>query len=253
MLRQASLLAARSLPAMRLTVPGFIESTIPVHCSQQVTAIRRINTPNDGVDRQGAYEGTGKTTVSILNQDLIGTNLIDSYSNSGFRLNDNTFCIGPTIVFPNAVLKWRVMRASDITMESLSLFTLLEPKLDLIVIGHGAEPHVRDPVSIPVILAIKKKGISVECLPTEKAISTYNYLMEEGRVVAAALIPPLYMTAYADHDVTETQNARGELLKLETSPLWHGRMAKKKFMRQEREGVREAYKMIEDLKKKGHK
>ncbi len=29
MLRQASLLATRSLPAIRLTVPGLIESTIP--------------------------------------------------------------------------------------------------------------------------------------------------------------------------------------------------------------------------------
>ena len=26
-----------------------------------------------------------------------------------------------------------------------------------------------------------------------QAISTYNYLIEEGRVVAAALIPPLYV------------------------------------------------------------
>jgi len=250
MLRQASLLAARSLPAIRLTVPGFIESSIPVHCSQQVTVIRRISTPNDAVDRQGAYEGTGKTTVSILNQDLIGTNLIDSYSNSGFRLNDNSFCIGPTIVFPNAVLKWRVMKASNITMESLSLFTLLEPKLDLIVIGHGEEPNVRDPVSIPVLLAMKKKGIAVECLTTEKAISTYNYLMEEGRVVAAALIPPLFMKAYADQDVVETKNARDELMKMKESPFWQDRMAKKKYLRTEREGVREAYKIVEDMQKK---
>ena len=45
---------------------------------------------------------------------------------------------------------------------------------------------------------MRKKGISVECLSTEKAISTYNYLMEEGRVVAAALIPPNFITSYAD-------------------------------------------------------
>ena len=39
---------------------------------------------------------------------------------------------------------------------------------------------------------MKKKGYVIEVLPTDKAISTYNYLLEEGRVVAAALIPPLF-------------------------------------------------------------
>ena len=33
----------------------------------------------------------------------------------------------------------------------------------------------------------------MEVLTTENAISTYNYLLEEGRVVAAALIPPAYV------------------------------------------------------------
>ena len=43
---------------------------------------------------------------------------------------------------------------------------------------------------------MKKKGISLEVLTTENAISTYNYLLEEGRVVAAALIPPAYIRSY---------------------------------------------------------
>jgi cell division protein FtsB len=39
-------------------------------------------------------------------------------------------------------------------------------------------------------LALRSKGVTLEVLTTENAVSAYNYLVEEGRVVAAALIPP---------------------------------------------------------------
>ena len=42
----------------------------------------------------------------------------------------------------------------------------------------------------PFPLALKNKGLVLEVLTTENAIAAYNYLVEEGRVVAAALIPP---------------------------------------------------------------
>ena len=66
--------------------------------------VRSINTPNDAVQKQGSYEGPGKTTVSILNEEYAGVvNLIDSYAVDGFRLNDNTKILGPCIVFPTQV------------------------------------------------------------------------------------------------------------------------------------------------------
>ena len=66
---------------------------------------RSINTPNDGFQKQGSYEGPGKTTVSILNEEYAGVvNLIDSYAVDGFRLNDNTKILGPCVVFPTQVL-----------------------------------------------------------------------------------------------------------------------------------------------------
>jgi hypothetical protein len=41
-----------------------------------------------------------------------------------------------------------------------------------------------------VIVGMRNKKINVECLPTEDAISAYNYLVAEDRLVAATLIPP---------------------------------------------------------------
>ena len=41
-----------------------------------------------------------------------------------------------------------------------------------------------------VIVGMRDRKINVECLPTEDAISAYNYLVAEDRLVAATLIPP---------------------------------------------------------------
>ena len=70
-----------------------------------VSSRRHLYTPNDAVQKQGSYEGPGKTTVAILNEDYAGVvNLIDSFAVDGFRLNDNTKILGPCVVFPTHVL-----------------------------------------------------------------------------------------------------------------------------------------------------
>ena len=73
--------------------------------NHSLTQARFLNTPNDAHQKQGSYEGPGKTTVSILNDEYAGVvNLIDSFAVDGFRLNNNTKILGPCIVFPTQVL-----------------------------------------------------------------------------------------------------------------------------------------------------
>ena len=107
---------------------------------------------------------------------------------------------------------WVVDGPEDITEESLSLFTVLDPKLDVLIIGYGSHNTTtsRNPVDPKVILKMRKKGINVEVLTTENAISTYNYLVEEGRVVAAALIPPSFVRL-VDSDIVETKERKKQL------------------------------------------
>jgi len=145
--------------------------------------------PNDQFEKQGAYEGTGKTTFNLLNKEAVGVNMIDSVGMDGFRLNSDTKVLGPCAIFPNAVLAWRVRGPEDITEESLSLFKILAPKLDVLVIGYGDHRNT-NPVSPKLILKMRKMGINMEVLDTEHAVAVYNFLVDEGRVVAAALIPP---------------------------------------------------------------
>ena len=106
-----------------------------------------------------------------------------------------------------------VSGAEDITEESLALFTILDPKLDVLIIGHGLTKVARNPVDPRTILKMRKKGLNIEVLTTENAISTYNFLVEEGRVVAAALIPPDFVKI-VDTDILETKERRRNLLKL---------------------------------------
>jgi hypothetical protein len=47
---------------------------------------------------------------------------------------------------------------------------------------------------------IKKKGISLEVLPTDHACTTFNFLNVEKRYVAAALLPPRRLKLYARPD-----------------------------------------------------
>jgi len=136
------------------------------------------------------YDGPGKTTVDILNEDK-QILMVDSFSVRGFRLNNDMMVYGPIALFPTAVLCWSAVgSAADVTPASMALFRLVNPRPDVLVVGlgEGGVGDRREEVS--QLMALRKTGLNVELLPTEHAIATYNYLCAEGRLVAAALIPP---------------------------------------------------------------
>ncbi|XP_063545432.1 NADH dehydrogenase [ubiquinone] 1 alpha subcomplex assembly factor 3 [Cydia strobilella] len=137
---------------------------------------------------KAAYEGEGKTTVRVLNQEQDLGLMIDAYATYGFRLNNGITVLGPLAIFPRTILSWQVPHSDAITTESLRLFKMLDPKMDLIVIG--IESKERSTIT-KVFMAAKQAGLTAEILPVEHACATFNFLNAEGRTVAAALIPPL--------------------------------------------------------------
>jgi NADH dehydrogenase [ubiquinone] 1 alpha subcomplex assembly factor 3 len=78
---------------------------------------------------------------------------------------DGSFLYGPIAVFPNVALSWRVARPENITPESLKLFFMLQPKLDVLVIGVGGRKDI-DKVRKQVIEAIHNERIGLELAPT---------------------------------------------------------------------------------------
>jgi NADH dehydrogenase [ubiquinone] 1 alpha subcomplex assembly factor 3 len=142
-----------------------------------------------------------RTTVSVLNQEQDRGIFIDSYSCLGFLLSTGIRVIGPCAVFPRSVLHWNVRSILNVTEESLSLFTMLEPKIDILVLGVGERENLKK-VDSKVIKYLREKKINIEVLATDQALATFNFLNAEKRYVAGAFIPPSYVNAYEDEDIT---------------------------------------------------
>lgn len=123
--------------------------------------------------------------------------MIDAFSQAGFRLNNGINVVGPMAIFPRTVLSWNVGALEEINEASLSLFAVLEPKIDILVLGVGDHKITPD-FSRRMIEYMKKHRINVEVLSTEQACTTFNFLNHEGRVVAGALIPPKMINVYDD-------------------------------------------------------
>ncbi|XP_055613457.1 NADH dehydrogenase [ubiquinone] 1 alpha subcomplex assembly factor 3-like [Uranotaenia lowii] len=165
-----------------------------------------------GLAKRSAYEGDGKTSVSILNMEDDSGLLINSYSQLGFRLNNQMMVLGPMAIFPRSVLSWNVETAKDINEHSLSLFTALDPKIDILVIGIG-DQSATPAFNKKILEFMRKYRINVEVLNTEQACATFNFLNAEARMVAAALIPPVTLRVNED-DLLRRQLRMNESLEL---------------------------------------
>lgn len=140
----------------------------------------------------------------MLNMENDSGLMVDAFSQIGFRLNNGLSVMGPVALFPKTVLSWKINSAADINEDALSLFYLLEPKIDLLILGIGDKGSKID---TSIIQFMKQKGINLEILPTESACTTFNFLNEERRYVAAGLIPPYSLTHTSDDLVASQRQA----------------------------------------------
>jgi NADH dehydrogenase [ubiquinone] 1 alpha subcomplex assembly factor 3 len=83
-------------------------------------------------------------------------------------------------------MSWSPRKFSEITTDSLSIFQTVRPIPELLIVGCGRDIH---PVTPEVRQFVKSLGMKLETVDSRNAASTYNILNEEGRVVAAALLP----------------------------------------------------------------
>lgn len=135
------------------------------------------------------YEGDGKTTITMLDKELSKYILIESCNGRGFFLSNNSFAFGSIILFPNVIFQWKVKTIEDINRDSLTLFKLLEPKLDLLVIGIG-EPRAWSHAAMTRMRKeVKASGVNAEIMATRDAVATYNFMLDDYRVVAGAFLP----------------------------------------------------------------
>lgn len=113
-----------------------------------------------------------------------------NFPKAGFKLNNGIWVLGPAIIFPKSVMGWNIASSGDINEESLVLFKMLEPTLDILILGLDQKYDNAANFIKTVKTFAKKLAMNMEILPTEHAITTFNYLNAERRYVAAALMPP---------------------------------------------------------------
>uniref|UniRef100_S4REK2 NADH dehydrogenase [ubiquinone] 1 alpha subcomplex assembly factor 3 n=1 Tax=Petromyzon marinus TaxID=7757 RepID=S4REK2_PETMA len=151
----------------------------PKTCAQVLGVKSHRCAPSD----DDLYE---KTTVTMLQRDSPNTIFVDSYGLHGFTVNGNRV-IGPCAIIPHAIIQWNVGSWKDISEESLSLFYLLEPRIEILVLGTGDRVERLD---AQLLRFMTRQGVAVEVQDTGHACSTFNFLVNDRRLVAAGLIPP---------------------------------------------------------------
>jgi len=111
--------------------------------------------------------------------------VIRTYGPGRFLISDREWR-EPVLVSPTATTAWKVARAEELSLASLSALKDAPIPTELVVLGCGARA-----IFVPPALRaeLKAAGLALEVVDTGSACRIYNVLLAEGRRVAAALIP----------------------------------------------------------------
>lgn len=112
--------------------------------------------------------------------------VIDGYGEGQFCVS-GTWLPGPLIVFPDRTVAWDAPPLlSALTVENFAAVAEAEPRVEILLLGCGPRNQF-----VPRALreGLRARGIVLDGMDTGAACRTYNVLLAEGRMVAAALLP----------------------------------------------------------------
>lgn len=109
---------------------------------------------------------------------------IDAYGSSGFRFADMSHK-GSILILPSGVYGWDVKAADKLSADDFTLVLAEADEIDFLLLGTG-EAHV--PVDASLREVMRGRAISVDIMSTGAAARTWNIVLAEGRLAAAALI-----------------------------------------------------------------
>ena len=112
---------------------------------------------------------------------------VEGYSPEGFTIN-SIILPGTVLLLPQVSLLFHVSRLEQLTPDSLEVLRLLDPPIEMLIVGTG-----RTLLPLPQATEewLAAHCIAPELLPTRHACSTFNFMGAEGRQVAAVLFPPV--------------------------------------------------------------
>ncbi|MFP4559706.1 MAG: Mth938-like domain-containing protein [Thiohalorhabdus sp.] len=113
-----------------------------------------------------------------------GANLVKGYSPGELRINEECYRESLVLFRESMWRGWLPERSTD--LEARHLEPLAKAGVEVLLIGTGDRLRFPDPaVTAPLV----NSRIGVEAMDTPAACRTYNLLMGEDRLVAAALFP----------------------------------------------------------------
>ncbi|TFY54336.1 hypothetical protein EVG20_g9748 [Dentipellis fragilis] len=134
------------------------------------------------------HSRVGAGLTNILAGDIPPPVQVKTVSAAGIQLQDGILIPAACIFLEGKVFLWDVPPHpwSGWTKERFEIFDVVVPKPEILLIGTG-----RSVVPPPPELRqyLNELGIQVDVMDTWNACTTYNLLSEEGRRVAAALLP----------------------------------------------------------------
>jgi len=112
-----------------------------------------------------------------------GRQLIQGYGSGQFHIAGQSH-EGSVLVFPGRTLSWPVSTAPDITLETLAEVTA-SGEAGILIVGCGAA-FLPPPQGLRE--GLSDRGVVLEWMDTGAACRTFNVLLAEDRICAAALI-----------------------------------------------------------------
>ena len=111
--------------------------------------------------------------------------VIQSYGGGRFRIS-NVVYEGAVLVMPKLTMAWPVATIDDAKLDDLTPLFAEGRRCEILLFGAGPRAL---PISSDLRRALRNMGVVADSMDTGGACRTYNVLLAEGRLVAAALLP----------------------------------------------------------------
>lgn len=109
---------------------------------------------------------------------------IDAYGNGGFRFAEMSHR-GSILCLPSGIHGWDPTDAAALDEDDFRAVIDQAADIDILLVGTGTEMRL---LPAPLRARLREAGIHADPMSTGSAVRTYNVLLAEDRLVAAALI-----------------------------------------------------------------
>ena len=113
-----------------------------------------------------------------------GRNIIQSYGNGKFQINDKQFDHS-ILVLPDQIFPWMPIDTNNLTVDDFKKALKVRPIIELLLLGCGKTTWF---LPLPLRDELKEMGLVLEPMDTGAACRTFNVLLGENRRIAAALM-----------------------------------------------------------------